>query len=192
MIRFNLNILVILWSANISKMNINSVLFQTAAIGDYIFLILIVLASIIQAIAQNNKKKVLLEQEQRRIVQNKSQDPEVMGQKPETMSGYDAPVDNIFNSIQKVLLPEFEEEQYNWGDDYAEAVTAEKNVKEVAENSETSVKKLNPDVAEKHTMLFPQKSVSDITATSFKSGIRNGFNLRKAVIYSEILNRKYT
>ena len=171
-------------------MNINSVLFQTAAIGDYIFLILIVLASIIQAIAQNNKKKVLLEQEQRRIVQNKSQDPEVMGQKPETMSGYDTP--NIFNSIQKVLLPEFEEEQYNWGDDYAEAVTAEKNVKEVAESSETSVKKLNPDVAEKHTMLFPQKSVSDITATSFKSGIRNGFNLRKAVIYSEILNRKYT
>lgn len=173
-------------------MNINSILFQTAAIGDYLFLILIVLASIIQAIAQNNKKKVLLEQEQRRIAQNKSQDPEVMGQKPERMTGYDAPVDNIFNSIQKVLLPEFEEEQYNWGDDYAEAVTAEKKVKEVAESSETSVKKLNPDVSEKNTMLFPQKTVKDIKATSFKSGIRNGFNLRKAVIYSEILNRKYT
>lgn len=173
-------------------MNISSVLFQTAAIGDYLFLILVVLASIIQAIAQNNKKKVLLEQEQRRIVQNESQVSEVIGQKPETMSGYDTPVKNIFNSIQKVLIPEFEEEQYNWGDDYAEAVTAEKNVKEAAESSDNSEEKLNPDVAEKHTVLFPQKSVTDIPAISRKSLIRDGFSLRKAVIYSEILNRKYT
>lgn len=38
-------------------MNINSIIFQYAAIGDYLFLIMIVVASIVQAISQNKKKE---------------------------------------------------------------------------------------------------------------------------------------
>lgn len=37
-------------------MNVNSIIFQSAAIGDYLFLIMIVVASIVQAITQNKKK----------------------------------------------------------------------------------------------------------------------------------------
>jgi len=51
-----LNILLFLWNANIGKMNVNSIIFQSAAIGDYLFLIMIVVASIVQAITQNKKK----------------------------------------------------------------------------------------------------------------------------------------
>jgi len=192
MIRFNLNILVILWSANIRKMNINSVLFQTAAIGDYLFLIMIVLASIIQAIAQNRKKKVLLEKEQRRIVQNKNQVYEVMGQKPEMMSGYDTVADNVFDHVDSFLFPEHKEGQHIWGDDYPVTATAEKEPMVTLESTVSPDEKLSPDKTEKHPVLLPQKLAKEISATSYKSGIRNGFSLRKAVIYSEILNRKYT
>jgi hypothetical protein len=172
-------------------MNINSVLFQTAAFGDYIFLIMIVLASIIQAIAQNKKKKVLMEQDQERMVRSDNQAPEVMGQKPERMSGYDIPADNIFDAVGRMLTPEPEEKEHIWGDDYLETLTAEKNAKVPVESTTSSEEKLIPGITEKSTLLFPPKPVK-VPASSYKSRIREGFSLKKAVIYSEILNRKYT
>jgi len=192
MIRFNLNILVILWSANISKMNINSVLFQTAAMGDYLFLIMIVLASIIQAIIQNNKKKVLQDQEQRKIVQNRGQAPEVMGYKPERMSGYEPIADNIFDPVDHIFNFEPQDDEHNWGDDYLVSEPEEKKPEVTVESTIGSADKLTREMMEKQSAPPVQKPVKNISATSYKSGIRNGFSLRKAVIYSEILNRKYT
>jgi len=96
-------------------MNINSIIFQSAAIGDYLFLIMIVVASIVQAITQNKKKKALQEMTQKKDFQTSTLTPEVLETIPEKMKGYDLPIDSIFDSIQKMLVPEFEEEKHTWG-----------------------------------------------------------------------------
>jgi len=48
------------------------------------------------------------------------------------------------------------------------------------------------DNEERHMELITSKPVTEMKAIRYKSRIREGFNLRKAVVYSEILNRKYT
>ena len=174
-------------------MNLNSIIFQYAAIGDYLFLILIVVASIIQTISQNKKKKALQEVAQKKKEQNNSQTTDVMERRPETMTGYDTPIDNIFDSIEKMLVPELEDGKHIWGDDYRETETENKNAKEVVGSSNNKEEKLNQNIEGKHTELIPHKSVTGgIPTVSYKSSIREGFSLRKAVVYSEILNRKYT
>jgi len=85
-----------------------------------------------------------------------------------------------------------EDEEYSWGDDYAKAVKEEKSSNEEVIGSNSSEEKLSTDTAEKQTLLIPQKSGVDFPKVSYKSKIREGFCLRKAVVYSEILNRKYT
>ncbi len=173
-------------------MNINSIIFQYAAIGDYLFLIMIVLASIIQAITQNRKKKALQEMTQKKNAPTNTLIPDVLETKPETMKGYDTPIDNIFDSIQKMLIPEFEEEKHIWGDDYPEPTAEKKITKESDESLNITEEKLMREIEERHTELITQKPVTEIQAIRYKSRIREGFSLRKAVIYSEILNRKYT
>lgn len=70
-------------------MSINSIIFQYAAIGDYLFLILIIVASIIQTIAQNKKKKASQELDRNRKEQSNSQITDVLEKRPETIRGYD-------------------------------------------------------------------------------------------------------
>ncbi|NEW82185.1 MAG: hypothetical protein GZ094_07450 [Mariniphaga sp.] len=173
-------------------MNVNSIVFQYAAIGDYLFLILIVIASIIQAITQNKKKKELQEAARKKNMQTDTSVPEVLETRSETMKGYEAPVHNIFDSIEQFLVPEVEDEKYDWEDDLAEAKTAEENREEVFESTHQQELKLNSEIAAQNTLPISQKPVSDIAAVRYKSRIRDGFTLRKAVVYSEILNRKYT
>jgi len=172
-------------------MNINSIIFQSAAIGDYLFLIMIVVASIVQAITQNKKKKVLQEMTQKKDFQTSTLTPEVLETIPEKMKGYDSPIDSIFDSIQKMLVPEFEEEKHTWGDDYPEPKAAK-----IIDNADKSLNdpeaKLMRDNEERHMELITSKPVTEMKAIRYKSRIREGFNLRKAVVYSEILNRKYT
>lgn len=98
----------------------------------------------------------------------------------------------IFDSIEGMLIPELEDEKYSWGDDYAKAVKEEKRSNEEVIGSNSSEEKLSTDTAEKQTLLIPRKSEVDFPKVSYKSKIREGFSLRKAVVYSEILNRKYT
>jgi len=172
-------------------MNVNSIIFQSAAIGDYLFLIMIVVASIVQAITQNKKKKALQEMTQKKDEQADQLMPDVLDKKPETMKGYDSPMDNIFDSIQKMLVPEFEEEKHTWGDDYPEPKAA-KIIDKADESLNDSEAKLMREIDERHIELITPKPVTEIKAIRYKSRIREGFNLRKAVVYSEILNRKYT
>ena len=172
-------------------MNVNSIIFQSAAIGDYLFLIMIVVASIVQTISQNKKKKVLQEMTMKKDPQTATIMPEVLETKPEKMKGYDSPIDSIFDSIQKMLVPEFEEEKHIWGDDYPEP-KAEKIIDKAVENLNDSEAKLMREIDERHTELITSKPVTEIKAIRYKSRIRDGFSLRKAVVYSEILNRKYT
>ena len=173
-------------------MNVNAIVFQYAAIGDYLFLILIVIASIIQAITQNKKKKELQEAAQKKNMQTDISVPEVLETRSETMKGYEAPVHDIFGSIEQFLVPEVEDEKYNWEDDLAEVKTVEENRAEVLESTHQQAIKLNSEIAAQNTLPISQKTVTDITGVRYKSRIRDGFTLRRAVVYSEILNRKYT
>jgi len=172
-------------------MEFNSVIFQYASIGDYIFLIMIVVVSIIQAITQNKKKRALMDQEQARPAQKNAQTFRDYEKEPETMAGYETPLDNIFDSFERVLTPEIEDEKYGWGDDYAEEVKEEKPEKEV-KSTKYQTEKLIAERVEKSPVLLTPKSTAELPVKSRKSAIREGFSLRKAVIYSEILNRKYT
>ena len=173
-------------------MNVNAIIFQYAAIGDYLFLIMIAIASIIQAISQNKKKKELQEPPQKITMQTKASVPEVLETKSETMKGYEAPVHNIFDSIEQFLVPGVEDEKYNWDDDFAAAKTAEENKEGEFESTHQKEIKLNSEIAAQNSLPISQKNVSDIPIVRYKSRIRDGFNLRKAIVYSEILNRKYT
>jgi len=173
-------------------MNVNAIIFQYAAIGDYLFLIMIAIASIIQAIVQNKKKKELQETVPEKNMQTNTSVPEVLEAKTETMKGYEAPVHNIFDSIEQFLVPEVEDEKYNWDDDFAEAKTAEENKEDEFESARKQEMKLNSEISAQNTLPISQKNVKDIPVVRYKSRIRDGFSLRKAVVYSEILNRKYT
>lgn len=169
-------------------MNINSIIFQHAAIGDYVFLIMIVLASIVQAIMQNKKKKNMEEIAGRKTDNTGTQSADMMERKPERMSGYDKPAENILESIQKMLAPELEFEDHDWGEDYA----IDNEEKEVVRNSDNTEEQLVQKIEERHAVLFPAEPVIKTPAITYRSKIREGFSLRKAVVYSEILNRKYT
>ena len=172
-------------------MVINSIIIQQAAIGDYLFLIMIVVASIIQAISQNKKKKVFQEMTQKKDVETHPFVPDVLDKKPETLKGYDSPMDNIFDSIQKMLVPEFESDKHIWGDDYPEPA-AEKKIDDADESFGSSEEKLMHEIEERHTELITPKPVTENQTIRYKSRLMDGFSLRKAVVYSEILNRKYT
>ena len=173
-------------------MNVNAIIFQHAAIGDYLFLIVIAIASIIQAISQNKKKKELQETARNKNLQTNTSVPEVLETKTETMKGHEAPVRDIFDSIEQFLVPEVEGEKYNWNDDFAEAKTAEENKEDEFESTPKQEIKLNSEISAQNTLPISQKNVKDIPVVRYKSRIRDGFSLRKAVVYSEILNRKYT
>jgi len=173
-------------------MDINSIIFQQADFGDYIFLILVVVASIIQAFTQNKKKKDFQKQSQQRMGQENGPAADAFDRTPETMKGYETPLDNIFDSVERTLIPELEDGKHTWGDDYAEFEEESDNTKDATFVSKSSVEPVIVPVAEKLPVPRSQKTATDIPAISYKSGIRNGFSLKKAVIYSEILNRKYT
>ncbi len=172
-------------------MEFNSVIFQYAAIGDYIFLIMIVVVSIIQAITQNRKKRALLEQEQGRPVQKNAQTFRDYEKEPETMAGYETPLDNIYDSIERTLTPEIENEEYGWDDDYAEEEQEEKHEKEV-KSTKYQPEKLIPERVEISPSFLTPASEVKLPVKIRKVGIKEGFSLRKAVVYSEILNRKYS
>jgi hypothetical protein len=173
-------------------MNVNLVIFHQAAIGDYIFLIMIVLASVIQAISQNKKKKALREPVQTGRVQTSNPQDDVLQKKAETGTGNDKPFDTIFDSIGRVLVPDFEDESHTWGDDYPVTATERKNQYEVVDYSDIA-KALSADyVASEHMEPVIPKPVTLNPVSSYRPLFRDGFNLKKAVIYSEILNKKYS
>src|SRR5665648_1113659 len=156
-------------------MVINSIIIQQAAIGDYLFLILIVVASIIQAISQNKKKKALQEMTQKNAEQADQLMPDVLDKKSETMKGYDSPMDNIFDSIQKMIIPESKSEEQIWGDDYPEPAAEKKN-DSADESFSLSEEKLMHKIEERHNELITPKPVTENQTIRYKSRLRDGFS----------------
>ncbi len=174
-------------------MNINSILFQYASIGDYLFLIMIVVASIIQTIAQNKKKKAMQELASKEKYNTNNRSKDVIENDPEIMTSYEATEDTILNSLERILVPEQEVRTHIWGDDYLELPNENINPNEEDRHFEKTENTMNRVIDQKPTETIPSLKVADFpdVRTRTRSRIRDGFTLRKAVVYSEILNRKY-
>ena len=172
-------------------MNVNSIMVQFASVGDYLFLIMIVVASIIQSISQNKKKKALQEPAQDPKEQRPGQFADMMEKSPEKMTGYERPLDNIFDSIERILVPELADEKYVWGEDYsikqAEEVKPSGPISDFVTTEGTTI----PSIAEREAERITADPLVQKKTTGYKSRIRADFSLKKAVVYSEILNKKY-
>jgi hypothetical protein len=173
-------------------MSVNSVIFQYASVGDYIFLITIVVASIIQAIAQNKKKKSLQEMAQKNDRESDRQYEDLTEKTTETTVSSDRPFDTIFDSFERILIPEIDQANYNWGDDYAEAVTVEINETDSNESKNIAEEKYMPVYEVQNGVSIPSHPSVYYPKLSYRSKIRAEFTLKKAVVFSEILNRKYS
>jgi hypothetical protein len=173
-------------------MSINSVIFHYASVGDYIFLIAIVVASIIQSIAQNKKKKALEAIAQKNDRESDRQYEDLTEETTENTASSDRPLDTIFDSFERILIPEIDQANYNWGDDYAEAVTVEKNENDSNEAINIPEEKYMPVYEVQKVMPIPSQSSVYYPKVSYRSKIRAEFTLKKAVVFSEILNRKYS
>lgn len=159
---------------------------NTAGFGDYIFIILIILATIAQAVAQQRKKERLKQLEQNEGPDEWQQKPrpnrqrEVynpMDEKHEEPSGtfFDR-MEEIFDPIQ--YSPSEPEPSY-----YEEELEKEQEkVEEILKKNEATP--MPGDVTTQSVYHRKKK-------TSLKKNIRHDFDARKAVIYSEILKRKY-
>lgn len=172
-------------------MSVNSVIFLYASIGDYLFLIMIVVASIIQAISQNKKKKAMQELAKNEAGKGNNQTDFLPGKRPEILTDSDGPFDNIFDSIDKMIITEPEVKKHIWGDDYPETVKEQNKEVEVDDNSNMAKERAIRSFAEKQSELIPSQPVKLNLNVRYKTRIREGFSMKKAVIYSEILNRKY-
>ncbi len=172
-------------------MNVNSIMVQFASVGDYLFLIMIVIASIIQAIAQNKKKKALEELTRVPKEQKPGQFADMMEKSSEKMTGYEKPLDNIFDSIERILVPELADEKYIWGEDYSQKQEEEVKPSGPISDFITSEGKTISSIAEREAERISAEPIMHKRTISYKSGIRADFSLKKAVVYSEILNKKY-
>ena len=142
-------------------MNVNSILFQYASIGDYLVLIMIVVASIIQTIAQNKKKKAMQELASKEKNNTNNQSKDVIENDPEIMTSYEAPEDTILNSLEKILLPDQEVRTHIWGDDYLEIPNENINSNEgdrSFEKTENSLSRVIDPVSYTHLTL-PTKRI---------------------------------
>lgn len=163
-------------------MDVNFIQLTMSAFGDYIFLIIIVVASIIQAIVQKNKKEEIQKAERRKQIDRELEEDEpVEGYPMEQEEG-----GSLFDRMEKMLLPE----------PYVEEVKPEVQ-KTIASKKEEDA--LKYDI--QNYKMFVGENVESPKTEPEKKIVQPGkivkprlsrtFNLKKAVIYSEVLNRKY-
>jgi hypothetical protein len=155
------------------------VLYHTAGYEDFVFLILVILATAAQAYSQYRKREMakkrgagLDEEDTTTIEEEESYSPvfrkfrEVMG-------------DEFFDEekVEIVHPPVIEKKQPELSKEQGRAVFSNNN------KFETERLKHRNGIA---------KEKKEVTGNkSFKKQIKKNFDLKKAVIYSEILNRKY-
>lgn len=158
---------------------------NTAGFGDYIFLVLVIVATVVQAIAQQRKKERMKRMGSENGEQNGWDEPrrqrEVYNpmdeQRGEPFGTLFDRMEEMFDPVQYPSAPEPEPSYYN-----QEPEVVQKKTWEPIKKSE------------------PSKMPGDITTPSvyhkekkeqIRKSIRRDFDPRKAIIYSEIINRKY-
>ena len=163
-----------------------SIYFQNAGIGDFLFLILIFLAVIIQAISQSRKKselaKTIQEKERSKAGEDNYWDDESDEQPQENShSG------SFFDELEKVFVHEMPQESLSMSYDNEENEQSEPEV----HSPIISEEELNQELQKNHSALNINQTVKEEKPILRKRNFKKGFCLKKAVIYSEILNRKY-
>lgn len=159
------------------------ILNQTAGYEDFIFLILIILATAAQAYAQYRKKEMM--KKGRKDIDGKDI------QREEEEEEYSP----IFRKFREAMGNEFFDEDEAKAGDYT--ITEKKKSIYRVEKDKTTVSAKVYAKPEKPSYVAGvnkgKMKVAKIKSGkgSYKRSIKKNFNLRNAVIYSEILNRKY-
>lgn len=164
------------------KMDVNFILIKMNAFGDYIFLIVIVVASIVQAFVQKNKKEEAQKAERRRQIDRELEGEDSSEAYPmETEEG-----GSIFDRMEKMLMPELPPEEVK---PIVQQTVASKKKEDSLKYDIQNYKMYEGENAE------PPKIKSEINPAQSKKEapkrLSRAFDLKKAVIYSEVLNRKY-
>lgn len=160
---------------------------NTAGVGDYIFLILVVVVSIVQAINKQRKKE-RMKQMQDNEENNNWEEPKRQRQPYNPMDEqHEDPFGTIFDRVEElfdpVQYPSYEPEpQMESANQMAQPEIDENRVKEILKKSQET--KMPGDIAAPSIYHKEKKE-------PLKKSIRRDFDPRKAVIYSEIINRKY-
>lgn len=163
-------------------MDLNFIQLKMNAFGDYIFLIIIVVASIIQAIVQKNKKEEIQKAERRKQIDRELEEGEpVEGYPMEQEEG-----GSIFDRMEKMLLPEPYVEEIK---PKIHKTVASKKEEEAGKYDIQNYKMFEGENAGPPKTEPEKKSVQ--RGKMIKPGLSRTFDLKKAVIYSEVLNRKY-
>ena len=164
------------------KMDVIFIQLEMSAFGDYIFLIIIVVASIIQAIVQKNKKEEAQKAERRKQIDRELEDEEPSEEYPvEREEG-----GSIFDRMEKMLMPELPSEEIK---PKVQKTVASKKEEDAAKYDIQNYKMFEAKNAELPRIEANVKSTQP--TKQIKPRISSTFNLKKAVIYSEVLNRKY-
>ena len=174
-------------------MYLDSIHYQSAAIGDYIFLIIIVLASIIQAISQNRKKAEILKAEQQKTRGKARQEEEYEDENPHEQRQEESPFGSFFDEIEKVFIPELPgEEQSGSQNNLPEKETGNQQPVNTTLHSNITEEELNLELQKDYSALDKTQQEKEVKPIVRKRFLTAGFDLKRAVIYSEILNRKYS
>jgi len=163
-------------------MDVNFIQIKMSAFGDYIFLIIIVIASIVQAIVQKNKKEEAEKAERRKSVEKELEDNE----EPEEYSSGEGTGGSIFENMEKMVIPELLNEEKQ---PQVKEIVDSKNWENIEESINQKYKMFKGENKEIPKIQPETKSPQPKGKINLK--IFGNFNLKKAVIYSEVLNRKY-
>lgn len=169
-------------------MYLDSIYYQFAGIGDYIFLIIIVIVVIIQAISQSRKKEELAKAEQQKTRKAAWDDEETLMEEAREEPRDNSPFGSFFDEIEKVFVPELPHEEQSMNQDDE----GHKQLEPPVLSSIISEEELNGELQKDHSALNKNQPVKEEKPVARKGILVTGFSLKKAVIYSEILNRKYT
>lgn len=160
---------------------------NTAGFGDYIFLILVIVASVVQAIVQQRKKQRLKQREDNGE-QYKQEEPR---RRREVYNPMDEQRKDPFGTLFDRMEDMFDPVQYPSNEpepemepsyDVGKPEIGQKKVEEILKKAQAT--KIPGDITASSAYNKEKKG-------SLKKSIRRDFNPRKAIIYSEIINRKY-
>ena len=174
-------------------MCLDSIQYHYAAAGDYIFLIIIVLASIIQAYTQNKKKAEMKRAVLPDDIYNDEQAEGDQNDLPRKLPRNDSPFGSFLDQMEKMLVPDISEREQSRDDnDIPEKKAVNRVGGSITRPSNITEDELNKEMQKNYSALDSYQPLKDSNPVKPKRRFREGFNMKKAVIYSEILNRKYS
>ncbi|GET32404.1 hypothetical protein PbJCM13498_12670 [Prolixibacter bellariivorans] len=160
---------------------------NTAGFGDYIFLILVIVASVVQAIVQQRKKQRLKQMEDNGEQYN-HEEPKRQREVYNPMDEQrEDPFGTLFDHMEEMFDPvqypsNEPEPQMEPSYDTGKPEIDQKKVEEILKKAQAT--KMPGDITAPSVYHKEKKD-------SLRKNIRRDFDPRKAVIYSEIINRKY-